>query len=267
MRIPLLRGRSFDAHDTDSSVKVMVINQTMAERHWHGENPIGQRVTMKDWGPALTGEIVGVVGDVKSNALDAQPGDMIYWPERQFPSIFDNVVVRVESGRDAGQLASALKAAVHSVDPGLPVASIATMEERLATSVKPRRVQTILLGVFAALALSMAVVGIYGVMAYSVSGRGREIGIRVALGADSRMVRNLVLREGLRWAALGTGIGLAGALALAGVLGNLLYGVAPRDPMTFGGVTLLLMSVAIAACYLPARRAANLDAMRTLRAE
>jgi ABC-type lipoprotein release transport system permease subunit len=104
-------------------------------------------------------------------------------------------------------------------------------------------------------------------MAYSVSGRGREIGIRVALGADSRMVRNLVLREGLRWAALGTGIGLAGALALAGVLGNLLYGVAPRDPMTFGGVTLLLMSVAIAACYLPARRAANLDAMRTLRAE
>jgi putative ABC transport system permease protein len=267
MRIPLLRGRWFEARDTESSTKVMVINRTMAERYWPGENPIGKRVTMMDWGPPLTGEVVGVAGDVKADSLDAPAGNTIYWPERQFPSIFDNVVVRVERDRDARQLASALKAAVHSVDPDLPVASIATMEERLARSVRPRRVQTVLLGVFAALALSMAIVGIYGVMAYSVSGRSREIGIRMALGADAGMVRNLVLREGLRWAALGTGIGLAGALALAGVLANLLYGVAPRDPATFGGVTLLLTGVAMLACYLPARRAAKMDAMRTLRAE
>jgi putative ABC transport system permease protein len=202
---------------------------------------------------------------VKADSLDAPVGYTIYWPERQFPSIFDNLVVRTT--RDPVQVATALKVAVHAFDPDLPVASIATMEERLATSVKPRRVQTVLLGVFAALALSMAIVGIYGVMAYSVSGRRREIGIRMALGADASAVRNLVLREGLLWAALGTTLGLAAALALASVLSSLLYGVKPRDPATMGGVTLLLVIVAMLACYLPARRAAKLDAMKTLRAE
>jgi putative ABC transport system permease protein len=265
LRIPLLRGRWFEPRDTENSTRVMVINRGMAERYWPGENPIGKRVTMMDWGPPLTGEIVGVVGDVKADSLDAPVGYTIYWPERQFPSIFDNLVVRTT--RDPVQVATALKVAVHAFDPDLPVASIATMEERLATSVKPRRVQTVLLGVFAALALSMAIVGIYGVMAYSVSGRRREIGIRMALGADASAVRNLVLREGLLWAALGTTLGLAAALALASVLSSLLYGVKPRDPATMGGVTLLLVIVAMLACYLPARRAAKLDAMKTLRAE
>ena len=150
---------------------------------------------------------------------------MIYWPERQFPSIFDNLVVRTD--RDPVQIAAALKAVVRSVDPDLPLARIATMQERLAESVKPRRVQTVLLGVFAGLAVVMATVEIYGVMAYSVSERGREIGIRVALGADARDVRRMVMGAGLRWTALGTAIGLAGALALAGVLSTLLYG-SPR---------------------------------------
>jgi putative ABC transport system permease protein len=267
MRIPLLRGRWFETRDNETSTKVMVINRVMAERYWPGENPIGKRVTMMDWGPPLTGEIIGVVGDVKADSLDAPVGDMICWPERQFPSIFNNVVVRVSRGDDAARLATALKAAVHSIDPDLPVASIATMEERLGESVKPRRVQTVLLGLFAALALAMAIVGTYGVMAYSVSGRSREIGIRMALGADAGTVRNLVLREGLQWAAIGAGIGLLGAVTLAGVLSGLLYGVTPRDPVTLGGVTLLLVLVAIMACYMPARRASRLDAMRTLRAE
>ncbi len=265
MRIPLLHGRWFDAHDTETSLKVMVINQTMAERYWPNENPIGKRVTMMDWGPPLAGEIVGVAGNVKSDALDAQPGNMIYWPERQFPSIFDNLVVRTAG--DPGDLAAALKAAVWSVDADLPLARIATMDERLAESVGPRRVPTVLLSVFAGLALLMAMVGIYGVMAYSVSGRSREIGIRMALGADVRAVRNLVLREGLLWAALGTGIGLAASVGLAGVLSSLLYGVTPRDPETLGGATLLVVLVAMLACYLPARRATKVDAMRTLRAE
>jgi putative ABC transport system permease protein len=265
LRIPLLRGRWFEPRDTENSTRVMVINRGMAVQYWPGENPIGKRVTMMDWGPPLTGEIVGVVGDVKADSLDAPVGYTIYWPERQFPSIFDNLVVRTT--RDPVQVATALKVAVHAFDPDLPVASIATMEERLATSVKPRRVQTVLLGVFATLALSMAIVGIYGVMAYSVSGRRREIGIRMALGADASAVRNLVLREGLLWAALGTTLGLAAALAMASVLSSLLYGVAPRDPATMVGVTLLLVIVAMLACYLPARRAAKLDAMKTLRAE
>jgi putative ABC transport system permease protein len=265
MRIPLLRGRWFDAHDTESSTKVMIINQTMADQYWPRENPIGRHVTMRDWGPPLTGEVVGVVGNVKSDALDAQPGNMIYWPERQFPSIFDNLVVR--TARDPVAMAAALKAAVWSVDADLPLASIATMEERLAESVGPRRVQTALLSVFAGLALLMAMVGIYGVMAYSVNGRSREIGIRIALGADVRAVRNLVLREGLLWTAMGTAIGLAASLGFAGVVSSLLYGVTPRDPGTLAACTLLLVIVAMLACYLPARRATKVDAMRALRAE
>lgn len=265
MRIPLLRGRWFDAHDGAASKKVMVINQTMAETYWPGVSAIGQRVTMKDWGPPLTGEVVGVVGNVKSDALDAQPGNMIYWPEAQFPSIFDNLVVRTSG--DPMLVAADLKAAVHSVDADLPVAKVATMEQRLTDSVGRRRLQAILLSAFAGLALSMATVGIYGVMAYSVSGRGREIGIRIALGAERREVRNLILREGLGWAALGAGIGLAGAVGLSGLLSSLLYGVTPRDPVTLGGVTLLLVSVAMIACYLPARRATKVDPMAALRHE
>jgi putative ABC transport system permease protein len=265
MHIQLLRGRWFDAHDTESSGKVMVINQTMAEKYWPNESPIGKRVTMKDWGPPLTGEIVGVASNVKSEALDAQPANMIYWPERQFPSIFDNIVVRTSG--DPVALAAELKAAVWSVDGDLPLARMATMEERLTESVAPRRMQTALFGVFAGLSVLMAVVGIYGVMAYAVSGRSREIGIRMALGADTRAVRNLVLREGLFWTAIGIGVGLAAALGLAGALSSLLYGVTPRDPGTIGGVTVLLVIVAIMACYLPARRATKMDPMDALRTQ
>ena len=265
MRIPLLRGRWFDGHDTESSARVMAINQTMAERFWPGENPIGQRVTMRDWGPPLTAEVVGVVGDVKSDSLDAAPDNMIYWAERQFPLIFANVVVRTSG--DPEQLSASVKSAIRSVDADLPVARMATMEQRLATSVRPRRMQTVVLGVFAALALSMAIVGIYGVMAYAVNGRRREIGIRVALGADRRRVRNLVLAEGMRWTALGVAIGLAGALAIAGVLSSLLYGVGPRDPITLGGAAMVLGLVALAACWIPARRAMRVDPMVALRHE
>jgi putative ABC transport system permease protein len=160
-----------------------------------------------------------------------------------------------------------LKAAVWSVDADLPLASIATMEERLTESVGTRRVQTLLLSVFAGLALLMAAVGIYGVMAYSVSARGREIGIRMALGANRRSVRNLVLRKGLRWMAIGIGIGLVGAVGLAGVLSGLLYGVAPRDPATLGGATLLLGLVGMLACYMPTRRAMRVDPIVVLRNE
>jgi predicted permease len=265
MRIPLLRGRWFDGHDSSSSHRVMIINQAMAQRFWPNENPIGKLVTMRDWGPALTGEIVGVAGDVKSDALNATPGNMIYWPEEQFPSIFNNVVVRTSG--DPMQVVAALKAAVWSVDRDLPLADIATMEQRLATSVGSQRVPTIVLGVFALLALLMATIGIYGVMAYSVGGRLREIGIRVALGADAAAVRGLVLSEGLRWAGVGVGLGLFGAVAMGGVLSNLLYGVSARDPLTLGGAAVVLLGVATGACYLPARRATRVDAMRILRAE
>jgi len=264
MHIPLLRGRWFNASDTASTTKVIVINNSMAQQYWPREEPIGKRVTMLDWGPPLTGEIVGVVGDVK-DALDYPAGSWFYWPERQFPSIFAALVVRTAG--DPMSVAAAVKAAVWSVDPDQSVAAMQTMQQVLADSVGRRRLQTLLLSVFAALALLMAMVGIYGVMAYSVSSRGREIGIRMALGADRRAVRNLVLGQGWRWTAIGAALGLAGSLALAGVLASLLYGIAPRDPLTLLTVTLLLVGVAMAASYLPARRAMQLDPVRTLRTE
>ena len=265
MRIPLLRGRWFDAHDTDTSVKVMVINETMAEKFWPEESPVGKRVTMYNWGPPLTGEVVGVAGNTKSDALDSAPSYMIYSPHSQFPSHFDTIVVRT-SGDPMGA-AVALKAAVWSVDRDLPLADITTMESRLKNSVGAQRVQMMVLCGFALLALLIATIGIYGAMAYSVGGRMREIGIRVALGADPAAVRGLVLGEGLRWAGIGIALGLAGALAMGGLLSSLLYGVAGRDPLILGAASLALLSVAAAACYLPARRATRVDAMQILRAE
>jgi putative ABC transport system permease protein len=265
MRIPLLRGRWFDGHDSDTSVKVMVINETMAEKFWPGENPLGRRVTMYDWGPPMTGEVVGVAGNVKSGALNAEPVYMIYWPEPQFPSIFNNIVVRTSG--DPMRLASSLKTAVWSVDRDLPVANIETMEGRLQNAVGPQRVQTTVLCAFALLALLIATIGIYGAMAYSVGGRLREIAVRVALGAGPSAVRGIVLNEGLRWAGAGIAIGLAGALMLGGLLSSLLYGVAGRDPVTLGTASVMLLAVATAACYLPARRATRVDPMVALRHE
>jgi len=264
MRIPLLRGRWFNAFDTESRPKVIVINSTMAQQYWPNEDPIGKRVTMLNWGPPLTGEIVGVVGDVKDE-LDRPAGSWFYWPERQFPQIFAALVVRAAG--NPMDLAASVKAAVWSVDSNQSVAAIQTMEQRVADSTARPRMQTVLVGGFAGLALLIAIVGIYGVMAYSVSSRGREIGIRMALGADRRAVRNLVLAEGMRWTGAGIALGLAGAMALAGVLSTLLFGVTARDPITLAGVTLLLVAVAMAASYLPARRAMGMDPMRTLRAE
>ncbi|HUE44421.1 MAG TPA: ABC transporter permease, partial [Candidatus Sulfotelmatobacter sp.] len=265
MRIPLLQGRWFNAHDTATSAKALVVNQTLADRYWPNQSAIGKRITMLDWGAPLTGEIVAVAGNVKSEGLESAPSNMLYWPEAQFPSIFNNLVVRTTS--DPRRVSAALKAAVWSVDRDQPLANIATMEERISTSVATRRMQTLLLSIFAALALSMATIGIYGVIAYSVNARSREIGIRIALGADAGSVRNLVLREGLRWMSTGVALGLAGAIPLAGLLSSLLYGIAPRDPRTFAEATMLLVIVAMVACYLPARRATRLDAMVALRHE
>ena len=265
MRIPLREGRWFNGYDTATSSKALIINQTLAERYWPGQSALGKRITMLDWGPPLTGEVVGVAGNVKSEGLDSAPGNMMYWPESQFPSIFNNLVVRT-TGDPAG-LAAALKSAVWSVDRDQPLANIATMEEHLSRSVATRRLQTFLIGVFAVLTVSMATIGIYGVIAYSVNSRTREIGIRVALGASTVSVRNLVLREGLRWTGTGIALGLAGAVALSGLLSSLLFGVSARDPMTLGAASVALLGVAIGACYVPARRATRVDAMRILRME
>jgi predicted permease len=262
MRIPLLRGRWFNIFDTESSPKVMVINSSMAQSFWPGQDPIGKQVTMLNWGPPLTGEIVGVIGDVK-DALEAPAGNWFYWPERQFPSIFAALVVRT-AGRPL-DYASGVKAAVWSVDPQQSVAAVQTMDQVISESTARRRMQAVLINIFSALALLIALVGTYGVVAYSVSRRSREIGIRMALGADRQNVRNLLLREGLRWVLVGAALGIAGALALGGALKGLLYGITAHDPLTLAGVTLLVSAVALLACYVPARRAMNLEPNKILR--
>ena len=265
MRIPLLRGREFTPTDSANSPAVMVINSKMAQRYWPNEDPIGKRVTMKDWGPPRTGMIIGIVGDVKSEGLDAPPPNTIYWPVSQFAQIFHNIVVRTAG--DPRQVIGAAENQVWAVDAEQPIASVQPMDVVLADSLAPRRLQASLLGGFAGLALVIAAVGIYGVMAYSMSCRRHEIGIRMALGANSARVRGLALREGMRLTLAGIGLGTAGALGATRSLGKMLYGVRPDDPLTFVLVAVLLGGVALAACYVPAWRAARIDPMQALRYE
>ncbi|HKV26847.1 MAG TPA: ABC transporter permease [Candidatus Acidoferrales bacterium] len=265
MQIPLLAGREFTERDNQNSARVMIINQTMARKFWPHESPIGKRVTMKDWGPPLTGEIVGVVGDVKINGLDAASGPAIYWPYSQFPVNFNAIVVR--SDADPVRLVSAVKSRIWSVDKNQPISKIATMEQVLSDSIAQRRLYLVLLGVFASAALLLAAVGIYGVMSYSVSRRTHEIGIRLALGAGQTEILKLVLGRGTKLALLGVTTGIVAAVILTRLMSSLLFGVNATDPATFAAVAALLMLVALAACYIPARRAMHVDPMVALRHE
>ncbi|HLX00358.1 MAG TPA: ABC transporter permease [Candidatus Acidoferrales bacterium] len=265
MAIPLLSGREFSEMDSAKSARVMIINETMARTFWPNESPLGQRVTMKDWGPPLTGEIVGVVGDIKTDGLAADVRPMIYWPYFQFPVIFDAFVIRTDG--DPLSVVSSVKARVWSVDRNLPFSSIETMQQVLSDSLAQRRLYMILVGVFAGAALLLAAVGIYGLMAYSVSQRTNELGIRMALGAQRTDVLRLVLRQGMRLALIGTAVGIAAALLLTRLMSTLLYGVKPTDPLTFAGVAALLSIVALIACCIPARRATQVQPMTALRNE
>lgn len=265
MSIPLRAGRSFTERDTASAPTVMVINEHMARRFWPNEEPVGKRVTMKDWGPPLTGEVVGVVGDVKSSGLDSETRPMIYWPYPQFPTIFNNIVVKTDS--DPSSVAAALKSQIWSVDQELPISSISTMEKVLANSVAPRRFNMLLLGIFAAVALALAAVGIYGVISYTVSQRTHEIGIRVALGARSADVLKLVVVQGMSLALAGVGVGLLAAFGLTRLMSGLLFEVGPTDAATYLVIASLLTGVALVACLVPARRAIKVDPMTALRYE
>ena len=265
MKIPLLDGRWFDERDTASAQKVMVINETMAKRHWPGQDPLGKRVTMKDWGDPLTGEIVGVVGDVKANGLESESRSMIYWPYTQFPTGFNRIVIRTEG--DPSSVIAAVKRQVWSIDSGQPIADIKTMDQVLSSSVAQPRFNMALLGGFAMAALALAAVGIYGVISYSVTQRTREIGIRMALGAERRDIVGLIMRQGIALTVAGLAAGLAGAAALTRLMSSLLFEVSATDLPTFAGVSLLLSAVAMLACYVPARRAMKVDPMVALRYE
>jgi putative ABC transport system permease protein len=265
MQIRLLKGREFSGRDSADAPKVMLINETLASRFFPGANPLGQHITMKDWGPPLTGEIVGVVGDVKSWALDQPTSPAIYWPYPQFPALFNYLVVRTSG--DPFAVAPAIKAQVHGVNPEQPVSEIRTMDQVLSESLAQRRFSLILIGVFAGASLLLAAVGVAGVMAFMVAQRRQEMGIRMALGAQRTDVFGLVLAQGLRLTVAGLALGLAGAFGVTRLLSSMLYGVTPGDPLTFFVVSCLLTGVALLACYVPARSATRVDPMVALRYE
>jgi putative ABC transport system permease protein len=263
--IPLVAGREFTENDTQQSARVMIINQTMAKQFWPNENPIGKRVTMKNWGAPLTGEIVGIVGDTKADGIAENIYPMIYWPYFQFPQNFNSFVVRADG--DPTRLIASIKERIWSIDRTLPISKIATMDQLISDSLARRRLNMVLLSIFATVALLLAAVGIYGVMSYSVSRRTNEMGVRIALGAQATDVMMLILKQGLTVAALGMAVGIAAALALTRLMSSLLFGVSATDPFAFGAVAIALMIVALVACYIPARRATRVDPMTALRNE
>jgi len=265
MGIPLLAGREFTEADGPQAKRVMVINEAMARQYWPKENPIGQQVTMKDWGAPLTGEIVGVVGDVKTNGLDAAVGPMIYWPYFQFPELFNTIVVRGDG--NPARLVPEVKAAIWSVSKNQPISRVETMAEILSGSLARRRLYLILLGVFAGAALLLAGVGIYGTVSYSVSQRIREMGIRLAMGAERGDVLRMILGQGARTALMGVALGTVAALGLTRLMASLLFGVGATDPLTFAAVVILLGTVALGGSWVPARRAMRVDPMVALRHE
>jgi putative ABC transport system permease protein len=264
MGIPLVTGRSLSASDTAQSFPVIVVNQMLARRFWPHESPIGARIAI-DQTPGLVAEIVGVVGDVKSDQMNAEDWPTIYSPYPQGPSSAMTLVVRT-----AGpplSLASAITREVHSLDPDQPVADVRTMENVVDQAVAGARFNTALLASFAVIAFLLAAVGIYGVISYDVSQRTNEIGIRMALGAQPEDVRRMILGQGGRLAVYGIVAGLLGASILTRWMGSMLFGVNPTDAATFAGISISLAAVALAASYLPSRRAMALQPVTALRHE
>jgi len=264
MQIPIVAGRGFTDYDTDQSTKVMVVNQTLARQLWPGENPIGRRLTI--WrDEKFPREIVGVVGDVKSS-LDSEAESQMYVPYAQDAN-WSSLSFVVRTTTDAMTLAPAVREQFRSLDKGIPTYNVKTMEHVLATSVGPRRAPMLLVTAFAGIALLLAMIGIYGVTTYYVTQRTREIGIRMALGAQVQDVLKLVFKSGMALAAIGIVVGLAGALAVTRLLRSLLFGVTPTDVVTFVVVAVCLLLTALLACYLPARRATKVDPLVALRDE
>ncbi len=265
MGIPLLQGRSFNEREGVELSHTVVISQSMANQLWPNENPIGKHVTIYMKRENSPSEVIGVVGDVKHGGLDADIRPTAYWPFPELSFSFMTLVVRTNG--DPLALAPALRETVVSLDKDQPVADIRTLEGLLSASMARTRFATVLMAVFAAIALLLAVLGIYGVVTYIVEERTREIGIRLALGASYRMIIRLLLKQGMILAGLGIVIGTALSLALTRLLVNLLFGTKATDPVTFAGVVLGLGGVALAVCYLAARRAARVSPMTALRSD
>jgi putative ABC transport system permease protein len=262
MGIPLITGRHFTDRDRDPAPTPIIVNATLARRYWPGEDPIGKRVRFDESADTwLT--VVGIAADSRNRGLAEEPEPLMYIPFHSFTLPFMSLIVRSDGGTAA--VASAVRAEVHRIDPELPVDRVQPLSTILSESVAEPRFRTLLLGVFALTALALAAIGVYGLISYSVANRTREIGIRVALGAQSSQVIGPIVREGLTLAAIGIVLGLVGAYAATKAISTFLFGVEATDPLTFAGVALLLLLVAFLASYIPSRRALRVDALSALR--
>jgi len=262
MKIPVRAGREFTEHDGPDTQKVLIVNETMAARLWPDSDAVGQiaMIGRREW------QVVGVVGDVRHGALEQKASLEMYFPIKQ-QSDWGSLDMVVRANRPVESMVSSVRTVLQGVDPDLPNSEFQTLEDIVGQAVSPRRFVTVLLGGFAALALVLALLGIYGVVSYSVTQRTNEIGIRIALGAQMVSVLKLIIGQGARMVMIGLGIGLAAAFALTRVLSSLLFGVGAGDPLTFAAIALMLTSVALLACYIPARRATRVDPMVALREE
>jgi len=264
--IPILRGRDFTEGDGGVGVRRLIVNEALARQQFPGENPVGRQLRLDREAPHT---IVGVVGGVRQAGLDTPPLPEIYFPYVQIGSdrwLGDATLV-IRTAVPPASLASAVRQAVRSIDPGLPIYKVQTMEEVIGRSLSDRWLNLWLLGIFAGIALVLSAAGLYGVISYLVAQRTREIGVRIALGAQTRDVIRMVMEQGAKLTAAGVALGLLGALAFTRVLASLLYGVSARDPLTFASIAALLAAVALLATWLPARRAARVDPMVAIRKE
>jgi putative ABC transport system permease protein len=263
--MPLRRGRRFTPADDARAAPVVIVTEALARRHFPGVDPVGRRVTLAFMGPPREREIVGVVGDVRQTGLAADPGPALFLPHAQAPTGAMTFAVRTTG--DPALMVDPVKRALWAMNGAMPIASATTLDALLAGAVRERRFHLALLGAFAAVALLLAGVGLYGVLSYGVRERRQEFGVRMALGARAGDVLALVMRDAARIAAAGAALGIGLAAAGSGVLRAMLFHVSPRDPLTFAWAVALVWGAALAAALVPARRAARVDPLVALRAE
>jgi putative ABC transport system permease protein len=267
MGIPVKSGRDFAETDGPNTTPVIVINETAAARFWPGESPLGRQIDLPAGNTSTRLTVVGVTSDVRHVGLGDPPRPEIFVNSLQSLLSWPWSVLVVRTQGDPALLAPAIKAALRDADPNVPVQRTNTLDEVVSRSMIIPRLYTTLIGAFAALAMALAAVGLYGLISYSVAQRAHELGVRVALGAGTREIARMVIGQGMRLAGLGAIVGIAVALATTRLLVGLVKNIEPNDPLTFMAVTLVLLATALLASYLPARRAAQVDPMTALRAE
>jgi putative ABC transport system permease protein len=265
MGIPLLRGRNFTSDELREPRQKILINEVLARTYFASEDPIGQRLDVGMFEKPTPAEIIGVVGNVRYDSLVDESPPAVYFPHPDLAYSFMTLVVRTDG--EPAAIAPAIQREIRTLDPNQPVSDLRTMNQVMSEWVSRSRFNTLLLGLFAGLATLLSAVGIFGVMNYSVALRTRELGLRLAVGAQPRQVLLLVLKQGLLLTIAGVILGLAAAFALTRLLSGLLFGVAAVDVTTFATISLLLVVVSLLACYLPARRAMRIDPLTALRYE